>query len=124
MSRPPTEPFRIRGDASCDPDLKAAATRLLSDLTSHFAGGELVGTPTEWNVERRTSSAGRPYYVLRSDETGGFFAMLSCGSVAGVSRRDVLAKGYDGEALPAFNFAPELGLYVLTDAPSAAGTKR
>ncbi len=64
--------------------------------------------------------------MLSSNETATVFAMLSCAHVAGVTAEQLRARGFDGGALPSFNYAPELGLYVIQRqvAPAADEPKK
>jgi hypothetical protein len=114
----PQRPFRLQSAEVCKEDLRPIATSLLAQLETYFAApNPASGTTTDWTIVKHDGA--NAYYELRSNQIGALTSLVNCGYVAGAARADLSARGFDGAAPPAFNYAPEFGLYVVSGAPPA-----
>jgi hypothetical protein len=107
----PKTPFALHAVSTiCPSEMHAAAEPALAQLQAHFASN---APAPAWTITPHASSAGT-WYSLEPADIGTIPAILNCGRVAAASQ-DALAKlGYSGERPPALNYAPALGLYIMT----------
>jgi hypothetical protein len=107
-SQAPSTPFALRVTADCTSDARAVVTQTLGTLESYFARGTL---PPGWTVTTHQATSGI-WYELRPGDPTVIPAILRCARVATASQSQLKARGFDAAALPALNFAPQLGLYI------------
>jgi hypothetical protein len=121
---PPAHPFRLQPEPICDRAARETARGALGELEAYFApaGARPPGTTPSWTIERGAGGE-RPWYVLRSNLMSAVAAALNCAYVGGAPRDELTRRGVGGSALPALNYAPDLGLYVVT-AAAAGGAPR
>ncbi|MBV8155253.1 MAG: TonB-dependent receptor [Candidatus Eremiobacteraeota bacterium] len=106
---PPADPFSVRASDACSGQVQSLATTALADLKTHFAGG---AEPAGWTIAAHTASKGT-WYELQPGDPTLIPAILTCGRVAAATADEVSGLGLGGATIPALNYAPSLGLYVI-----------
>jgi hypothetical protein len=112
-SAPPKDPFEVRTAAACTGDARSIATQSLRELQNHFASG--APTPS-WTIVAHTAKAGT-WYELDAGDVTVIPAVIQCGHIAAATPDVLTARGYDGKPIPALNYAPSLGLYLVRPTP-------
>jgi hypothetical protein len=110
---PPKDPFAIRASATCTGQAHDLATQFLNELKNHFATG--AATPS-WTIVAHTAKAGT-WYELNAGDVTVIPAVIQCGRIAAPTPDDLSKRGFDGKPIPALNYAPSLGLYLLRPTP-------
>jgi hypothetical protein len=110
---PPKDPFEIRTAASCTPEAHNLATQALGELKQHFGSG--AATPS-WTIVEHTAKSGTWYELTPGDLTV-IPAVIQCGHIAAATTDSIAQRGYDGKTVPALNYAPALGLYIIRPQP-------
>jgi hypothetical protein len=106
----PIDPFGVRPVAgSCTAQAHALAAQALNELRAHFASG--AKTPS-WTIAPHVAKAGT-WYDLRPGDVTTIPALLQCGKVAAATPDELAQRGFGGEPVPALNYAPSLGLYII-----------
>jgi Carboxypeptidase regulatory-like domain/TonB-dependent Receptor Plug Domain len=112
-AQPPARPFEAAGSAACDAGLRPIAERLLAELAAYFAPGlPPSGSSGAWTIVRHDAPGGA-WYELRSDEIGAVTSVGNCAHVSAATRSEIAARRLDGAPPPAFNYAPQLGIYMI-----------
>lgn len=117
---PPKDPFALgSAGGACSAQAHGEAARDLAALRVHFTSG---GVASGWTIVAHTAPSGT-WYELRSQAISAIPALLSCGHVAATTEAALKAKGWDGAPVPALNYAPPLGIYMMRpQRPRAAAT--
>jgi TonB-dependent Receptor Plug Domain len=106
---PPKDAFTVRTSASCTGQVQSLATQSLNELKNHFGSG---GATPSWTITPHVAKAGT-WYELEPGDPTVIPALLICGRVAATSNDDLAKRGFDGKVVPALNYAPSLGLYLI-----------
>lgn len=113
---PPTAPFALTSAGVCTADLRPTAQKVLDSLAKYVAGYDPAHPPAEgpegFTVTPRQGEKGW-WLELAPKDFSAIPAVLSCGRVAAGTADEVKATGFGGARLPALNYAPALGLYVI-----------
>jgi hypothetical protein len=121
---PPAQPLALVPSDRCTADLKPVAQQLLSSLQQYVAaraaGTSTPTAPTGWTVTPHTASKGW-WLELQPQAPISIPALLNCARISSGTQQEVLADGLDGAHLPAINFSPALGLYILRSLPQDNG---
>jgi hypothetical protein len=112
-SAPPKDPFEIRTATACTGQARNLATQALGELKNHFSGG--VSTPS-WTIAEHTAKSGT-WYELDPGDVTVIPAVIQCGRVAAGTADQLAKRGFDGKTIPALNYAPALGLYIVRPQP-------
>lgn len=118
---PPKTPFALHASPSCTTDMHGVAQQALAQLQGHFANGAVA---SGWTITPHAAGAGA-WYSLEPSDISAVPAILNCAHVSTAARADLAKLGWDGAALPALNYTPALGLYMITPerrGPRAAGS--
>lgn len=109
-SSKPATPFELRTATSCSAEMKTTAQELLAELQAYFKSGK---SPSGWKITAHAAKAGT-YYALEAADIGAIPALIHCGHIGAASKADLTALGYDGADPPTLNYAPALGLYLVS----------
>jgi len=119
-SAPPAQPLDIVNSDRCSADLKPVAQQLLASLTQYIAaksaGTATPAPPSGWTVTPHTAAKGW-WLELQPQAPIAIPALLNCAKISAGTEQDVTSAGLGGARLPAVNFAPALGLYILRNQP-------
>ncbi|MBV9333637.1 MAG: TonB-dependent receptor [Candidatus Eremiobacteraeota bacterium] len=110
---PPKDPFAIRTSTACTGQAENLATQALDELKNHFA----TGAPApSFTIVSNTAKAGA-WYELDPGDVTLVPALIQCGRVAAATADQLTQRGFDGKTIPALNYAPALGLYIVRPQP-------
>jgi hypothetical protein len=113
-SSAPANPFQLASGTNCETDLQPIASKLLRQLTSFFARPNPdSGATADWQIVRHQTKT-HVWYELDSGEIGAVTSLINCGHVSSAARSALQAIDLDGTPQPNFNYAPEIGLYILS----------
>jgi hypothetical protein len=110
---PAKDPFEIRTATACTGQARNLATQALAELKSHFATGAAAAS---WTIVEHTAKSGT-WYELDPGDVTVIPAIIQCGRVAAATADALTQRGYDGKTIPALNYAPALGLYIVRPQP-------
>lgn len=110
---PPKDPFEIRVASSCTPEAHNLATQALGELKQHFGSG--AATPS-WTIVEHTAKGGM-WYELTPGDLSVIPAIIQCGHIAAATTDSIAQRSFDGKTVPALNYAPALGLYIIRPQP-------
>jgi hypothetical protein len=108
-SAPPKDPFAVHASPACTGDENNVATQALAQLAAYFTAGT---KPANWIVTPHVAKSGT-WYELEPGDPTVIGAIVGCGRVAAPAAADLEQRGYDGLPVPALNYAPALGLYLI-----------
>jgi hypothetical protein len=91
------------------------ATQALSELKSRFGTGAAAAS---WTIVEHTAKSGT-WYELDPGDVSVIPAIIQCGRVAAATSDQLANRGFDGKTIPALNYAPALGLYIVRPQPRA-----
>ncbi len=106
----PKMPFALRTASTCTAEMHTMAQTMLVQLQAHFASG--AAAPS-WTITPHSATGGT-WYALDPSDIGAVPAIINCGHVAAASKTDLAKLGWDGSSPPTLNYAPALGLYLMT----------
>jgi hypothetical protein len=106
---PPKDPFSVRTSATCTGQVQNLATQSLGELKNHFGTG---GATPSWTITAHAAKAGT-WYELEPGDATVIGALLVCGRVAATTDDELTKLGFAGKVVPALNYAPNLGLYLI-----------
>ena len=106
---PPKDPFSVRTSATCTGQVQNLATQSLGELKNHFSTG---GATPSWTITAHAAKAGT-WYELEPGDATVIGALLVCGRVAATTDDELTKLGFAGKVVPALNYAPSLGLYLI-----------
>jgi hypothetical protein len=109
----PKDPFEIRTAPACTGQARNLATQALTELKNHFGNG--APTPS-FTIVAHTAKAGA-WYELDPGDVTVIPAVIQCGRVAAATADQLTERGFDGKTIPALNYAPALGLYIVRPQP-------
>ncbi|HEY1868813.1 MAG TPA: TonB-dependent receptor, partial [Candidatus Cybelea sp.] len=112
-SAPPKDPFEIRTATACTGQARNLATQSLNELKTHFSNG--APTPS-WTIVEHIAKSGT-WYELDPGDVTVIPAVIQCGRVAAATADQLAQRGFDGKTIPALNYAPALGLYIVRPQP-------
>jgi len=110
---PPKSPFELRVSAACAGAVQNLATPSMAELAKHFAAG--APTPS-WTITAHLAKGGTWYELDPGDPTV-IPALMLCGRIAATTDAELASHGFAGKAVPALNYTPSLGLYLVRPAP-------
>ncbi|HMF27967.1 MAG TPA: hypothetical protein VKE42_04300, partial [Candidatus Cybelea sp.] len=109
----PKDPFEIRTATACTGQARNLATQSLNELKTHFTSG--AAAPS-WTIVEHTAKSGT-WYELDPGDVTVIPAVIACGRVAAATADQLAQRGFDGKTIPALNYAPALGLYIVRPQP-------
>lgn len=121
---PPAQPLAIVESDRCTSDLKPVAQNLLSSLAQYVAaktaGTAAPSAPAGWTVTPHTAAKGW-WLELTPQAPIGIPALLNCARISAGSQSEIAALQLGAAHLPAVNFAPAIGLYIVRNVPQDSG---
>jgi hypothetical protein len=109
----PSDPFVTRAASTCTPQAHNLATQALGELKEHFNSG---APAPSWTIVAHGAKSGT-WYELEPGDMTVMPAVIQCGRVAAATADQLAQRGFDGKAVPALNYAPPLGLYIVRPQP-------
>jgi len=109
----PKDAFEIRTATTCTGDVRNLATQALTELKNHFASG---APAPSWTITANAAKAGT-WYDLEPGDATIIPAVIVCGRIAATTTDELTARGFAGKPVPALNYAPSLGIYLVRPAP-------
>jgi hypothetical protein len=109
---PPNDPFAIHEGTACTAEAKALAAPALAELRARFAPSGATAKTASWTIEEHAAKSGS-WFGLDPGDPALTPAILMCGRVAAATSDELAQRGFDGAPVPALNYAPALGLYLV-----------
>ncbi|HEX3551400.1 MAG TPA: hypothetical protein VHT53_13530, partial [Candidatus Elarobacter sp.] len=113
----PADPFAATASESCRAEYRPRAEQLLSELKGSLSGppAPTASGTTDYTITVQSTDP-KPWSSITFTKSLDLAAILNCAHLSRGRHDQLRALGIDGVALPALNFAPDRGFYVLSPA--------